>query len=75
MYASIGMVYGKQKCGRLNLRFEHNIKNIAGFSIAMVVIEAQGRAIGEDSVEVPRQIVSTIQPSNRFVMAMHRFKY
>ena len=69
------MVYGKQKRGRLKLRFEHNIKNIAGFSIARVVREAQGRAIGEDSVEVPRQMVSTIQPSNRFVMAMHKFKY
>ena len=69
------MVYRKQKRGRLKLRFEHNIKNIAGFSIASVVREAQGRAIGDDSVEVPRQIVSTIQPSNRFVMAMHKFKY
>ena len=69
------MVYRKQKRGRLKLRFEHNIKNIAGFSIATVVREAQGRAIGEDSVEVPRQIVSTIQPSNRFVMAIHKFKY
>ena len=70
------MVYGKQKRGRLKLRFEHNIKNIAGFSIASVVRGAQGRTIGDDSVEVPRkQIVSTIQPSNRFVMAMHKFKY
>ena len=69
------MVYGKQKRGRLKLRFEHNIKNIAGFSIASVVREAQGRAIGEDSVEAPRQIVSKIQPSNRFVMPMHKFKY
>ena len=69
------MVYRKQKRGRLKLRFKHNIKNIAGFSIATVVREAQGRTIGDDSVEVPRQIVSTIQPSNRFVMAMHKFKY
>ena len=69
------MVYRKQKRGRLKLRFKDNIKNIAGFSIATVVREAQGRTIGDDSVEVPRQIVSTIQPSNRFVMAMHKFKY
>ena len=55
------MVYGIQKRGRLKLRFEHNIKNIAGFSITTVVRGAQGRTIGDDSVEVPRQIVSTIQ--------------
>ena len=38
-----GMVFGKRKRGRPKIRFEDNIKNIAGISIARVVREAEDR--------------------------------
>ena len=38
-----GMVFGKRKCGRPNMRFIDNIKDIAGIGIARPVREAEDR--------------------------------
>ena len=38
-----GMVFGKQKRGRPNMRFRDNSKDIAGIGIARIVREAEDR--------------------------------
>ena len=48
------------KTWRPKMRFEVSVRNMAGSCIARIVREVGNRKIRENSVGVPRQIISTI---------------